>query len=42
MTMGTAPHQPDVVLNLDRPFEYQVVEQETGLVLFAGRVADPS
>ncbi len=33
---------PDVELRLDRPFEYQVVHSGTGLVLFAGRVADPS
>ena len=33
---------PDLSLVLDRPFEYQVVEQTTGMVLFAGRVADPS
>lgn len=33
---------PDLVVRLDRPFEYQVVHSATGLVLFAGRVADPS
>jgi len=37
---GAAP--PELELRLDRPFEFQVVEQSTGLVLFAGRVADPS
>lgn len=33
---------PALELRLDRPFEYQIVEQTTGLVLFAGRVSDPS
>jgi len=33
---------PEVELRLDRPFEYQVIEVGTGLVLFAGRVEDPS
>jgi serine protease inhibitor len=42
MVGSAAPQTPDVVLNLDRPFEYQVVDEETGLVVFAGRVADPS
>lgn len=41
-TAGSAPPEPTVELHLDRPFQYQVVEQATGLVLFAGRVADPS
>lgn len=39
---GSAPPEPDVVLRLDRPFEYRVVEDATGLVLVAGRLADPS
>jgi serpin B len=38
----SAAAPPDLELVLDRPFEYQVIEQDTGLVLFAGRVADPS
>lgn len=38
----SAMEPPTLELVLDRPFEYQVVEQTTGLVLFAGRVADPS
>lgn len=38
----SAMEPPTLALVLDRPFEYQVVEQSTGLVLFAGRVADPS
>ena len=42
MEAGAAPVLPELELVLDRPFEYQVVEQSTGLVLFAGRVADPS
>lgn len=33
---------PPLTLWFDRPFEYQVVHEGTGLVLFAGRVADPS
>lgn len=39
---ASAPAPPDLELRLDRPFEYQVVEVGTGLVLFAGRVVDPS
>lgn len=39
---GAGAMPPELTLVLDRPFEYQVVEQSTGLVLFAGRVADPS
>jgi serpin B len=38
----SAPLEPVIQLVLDRPFEYQVIEVGTGLVLFAGRVADPS
>ncbi|WP_146819007.1 serpin family protein [Actinotalea fermentans] len=38
---GAAPTQP-LEVRFDRPFEYQVVHSGTGLVLFAGRVADPS
>ena len=38
----SAPLDPAFELVLDHPFEYQVVELRTGLVLFAGRVADPS
>lgn len=38
---GAAPMQP-LEVRFDRPFEYQVVHADTGLVLFAGRVADPS
>lgn len=37
---GAAPMQP-LEVRFDRPFEYQVVHDGTGLVLFAGRVADP-
>jgi serpin B len=33
---------PELEVVLDHPFEYQVVHTGTGLVLFAGRVADPS
>jgi len=38
----SAPLDPAIELVLDHPFEYQVVELQTGLVLFAGRVADLS
>ena len=39
---ASAQAPPDLELRLDRQFEYQVVEFGTGLVLFAGRVVDPS
>lgn len=39
---GSMPPEPEVELALDRPFDYRVVEDATGLVLIAGRVADPS
>lgn len=39
---GAAPGDVVVEVRFDRPFEYQVVHEDTGLVLFAGRVADPS
>ena len=38
---GAAP-EPALEVRFDRPFEYQVVHPGTGLVLFAGRVLDPS
>jgi serpin B len=38
----SAAPQSAVELVLDHPFEYQVVHADTGLVLFAGRVGDPS
>lgn len=38
----TAAMLPPLEVRFDRPFEYQVVHSDTGLVLFAGRVADPS
>lgn len=38
----SAAMRPELEVVLDHPFEYQVVHQGTGLVLFAGRVADPS
>lgn len=37
-----AAMMPPVEVRFDRPFEYQVVHEGTGLVLFAGRVVDPS
>jgi serpin B len=39
---ATEPTGTAVELVLDRPFEYHVVHEATGLVLFAGRVANPS
>lgn len=41
MVVSDSP-PPEVELHVDSPFEYQVIDNETGLVLFAGRVADPS
>jgi serpin B len=38
----SAAMPPELELVLDHPFEYQVVHAGTGLVLFAGKVADPS
>jgi serpin B len=38
----SAAPQPAVELVLDHPFDYQVVHVDTGLVLFAGKVGDPS
>lgn len=40
--LAGAAMPPELVVQFDRPFEYQVVHADTGLVLFAGRVADPS
>ncbi|NLF05699.1 MAG: serpin family protein, partial [Actinomycetales bacterium] len=39
---GSAPPEPDAVLRLDRPFDFQIVEVDTMLPLFVGHVADPS
>jgi len=39
---GSAPVLPPLELRLDSPFEYQVYDASTGLVLFAGLVGDPS
>lgn len=39
---AAAPTAATVELILDRPFEYQVVHEATGMVIFAGRVANPS
>lgn len=41
LTEGAAA-PPPLEVRFDRPFEYQVVHADTGLVLFAGRVLDPS
>lgn len=40
--LESLPMVPDLQVRFDRPFEYQVVHSGTGMVLFAGRVLDPS
>ncbi|MDQ0680142.1 serine protease inhibitor [Arthrobacter pascens] len=37
----SAPAQPELTIDFDRPFHYQIVHVETGLPLFMGTVADP-
>jgi serpin B len=37
---GSAPMDP-IVFNADRPFLFQIVDKESGAVLFMGRVSDP-
>lgn len=39
---SAVPPRALLEVSFDRPYEYQVVHQDTGLVLFAGRVGDPS
>lgn len=39
---AAAPPVPALEVRFDRPFEYQVVHEGTGLVMFAGRIGDPS
>jgi serpin B len=38
----SGPPQPDAVIRADRPFLYLIRDTETGTVLFAGRVVDPT
>jgi serpin B len=38
----SAPAQPPVEFKMDRPFLFAIRERQSGLVLFAGRVVDPS
>lgn len=38
----SGPPPPDVVVRVDRPFVYLIRDSATGVVLFAGRVTDPS
>ena len=44
MGAGAAPSPPEkpVEFVADHPFLYLLVDRTTGLLLFAGRVADPS
>lgn len=38
----SGPPSPDAVIRADRPFVFTIVHQPTGLILFAGHVADPT
>jgi serpin B len=38
---GSLPPQPDVRLDFNRPFLYQIIHADTGLPLFLGTVMDP-
>ena len=38
----TSAPTPDVELTIDRPFVFLIRDTETGAVLFAGRVLDPT
>lgn len=37
----SAPAQPELAIDFDRPFHYQIVHVETGMPLFMGMVSDP-
>ena len=39
---GAMPAAPPLVITADHPFLFFIVDQESGLVLFMGRVSDPS
>jgi serine protease inhibitor len=39
---GGAPPAPAFEFNADHPFVFAIVDKATGLVLFLGRVADPT
>lgn len=41
-TTGDEEAPEPLVIRLDRPFLYAIIERETGTVLFLGRLADPS
>jgi serine protease inhibitor len=41
MMATSLPPQPDVELDFDRPFLYQIIHVDTGLPLFLGTVMDP-
>ena len=38
---GSLPPPPDVKLDFNRPFLYQIIHADTGLPLFLGTVMDP-
>jgi serpin B len=39
---GGPPPAPALEFNADHPFLFAIVDKATGLVLFLGRVADPT
>jgi len=39
---GGPPPAPALEFNADHPFVYAIIDKATGLVLFLGRVADPT
>ena len=41
-TGGPMPTAPALTITADRPFLFFIIDRQTGLVLFMGRVADPS
>ena len=41
MICGSLPAEPDAELVFDRPFQYQIIHEATGMPLFLGVVMDP-